>query len=309
MKKHLPPYNTDNGNSPDYSTALFINGIYDSVLTEILDAQEGKGSAQNFLQPYKGQMIKMLARQMPTPENPIRLYLSTSENLSQICYTADIIGWEDKRQLIDNRRRKLIQHFEKFQPGELDLFSGTEKVGNTAVNLILIRNLKLLDTLHSTSLLIKASDGLPLKKRTRAGGWSEVFELGNLIELESVIQERYDSDLTSSIDNSFALSNTLLEERLNKASVMPDKVQVVSVGYRRNPDVIVAVQRRAKGLCERCGKNAPFLRRTDGSPYLEVHHWKPLSKGGEDTVENAAALCPNCHREVHHGRLDEELVK
>ncbi|MFX5176317.1 HNH endonuclease, partial [Acinetobacter baumannii] len=53
--------------------------------------------------------------------------------------------------------------------------------------------------------------------------------------------------------------------------------------------------------CECCGSLAPFSRRRDGSPYLEVHHKRPLSKGGDDTVENAVALCPNCHRFEHHG--------
>jgi len=27
----------------------------------------------------------------------------------------------------------------------------------------------------------------------------------------------------------------------------------------------------------------------------------PLSEGGEDTLENAIALCPNCHRKMHYG--------
>jgi 5-methylcytosine-specific restriction protein A len=26
-----------------------------------------------------------------------------------------------------------------------------------------------------------------------------------------------------------------------------------------------------------------------------------LSTGGEDTLENAIALCPNCHRRAHFG--------
>lgn len=49
----------------------------------------------------------------------------------------------------------------------------------------------------------------------------------------------------------------------------------------------------------RCNSEAPFIRRTNGSPYLEVHHKTPLAEDGEDTVENAIALCPNCHRELH----------
>ncbi|MEE7094460.1 HNH endonuclease, partial [Escherichia coli O10] len=41
----------------------------------------------------------------------------------------------------------------------------------------------------------------------------------------------------------------------------------------------------------------------DGTPFLEVHHIEWLSKGGEDSVENAIALCPNCHRQAHYGDL------
>ncbi|MEI9962123.1 MAG: HNH endonuclease signature motif containing protein [Limisphaerales bacterium] len=76
---------------------------------------------------------------------------------------------------------------------------------------------------------------------------------------------------------------------------------IISVGYRRNADVIVATLNRANGICERCGKKAPFLRKSGGTPFLEVHHRTPLADGGEDTIENAVALCPNCHREAHYG--------
>ena len=33
-----------------------------------------------------------------------------------------------------------------------------------------------------------------------------------------------------------------------------------------------------------------------------------LSKGGEDTVENAVALCPNCHRKMHSLCLEEDIL-
>lgn len=46
-------------------------------------------------------------------------------------------------------------------------------------------------------------------------------------------------------------------------------------------------------------KKAPFLRKKDNSPYLEVHHIITLANGVDDTVENAIAVCPNCHRELH----------
>ena len=90
-------------------------------------------------------------------------------------------------------------------------------------------------------------------------------------------------------------------ERLKKAKRHPVQYATAQLAFRRNPDVVAEVLERAKGSCEKCKKPAPFIRRTDGNPYLEVHHKHMLADGGEDTVANAIAICPNCHREAHHG--------
>lgn len=91
------------------------------------------------------------------------------------------------------------------------------------------------------------------------------------------------------------------QRRLAVASKIPKKRSVQVVEFIRNPDVVAEVLERASGHCQQCGNPAPFLRRLDSSPYLEVHHIVPLADGGEDTVKNAIALCPNCHRERHYG--------
>jgi 5-methylcytosine-specific restriction protein A len=89
--------------------------------------------------------------------------------------------------------------------------------------------------------------------------------------------------------------------RLATASKKPARIQVVSTAFIRNPDVVAEVLFRAKGTCESCEKPAPFAKRSDSSPYLEVHHRIPLSADGDDSVDNAIALCPNCHRKYHFG--------
>lgn len=83
----------------------------------------------------------------------------------------------------------------------------------------------------------------------------------------------------------------------------PGGQQVIgyTVRYVRDPNVIVWVLEMANGHCEVCEQPAPFVR-DDGSPYLEVHHVRPLAEGGPDTVDNAIAACPNCHRRLHHAR-------
>jgi len=89
------------------------------------------------------------------------------------------------------------------------------------------------------------------------------------------------------------------QKRLESAPTTPEQIVVTTTAFRRNADVIAEVLFRAGGTCEKCKQPAPFKRRSDGSPYLEVHHKIPLSAGGEDAVANAIALCPNCHRAAH----------
>ena len=58
---------------------------------------------------------------------------------------------------------------------------------------------------------------------------------------------------------------------------------------------------RSQGICESCEAPAPFETR-NGTPYLEVHHLKPISQGGSDHPENVAAVCPNCHRRTEKSK-------
>lgn len=93
------------------------------------------------------------------------------------------------------------------------------------------------------------------------------------------------------------------KERLEIAHRKPESFFTTITAFRRNPDVVAETLHRAKEHCEHCKKPGPFRRTSDNTPYLEVHHKIPLAQGGDDTVENAIALCPNCHREAHFGGL------
>ena len=89
--------------------------------------------------------------------------------------------------------------------------------------------------------------------------------------------------------------------RLSRNRGVPTQMITTTVTYSRNQDVVAEALERAKGICEECKSPAPFMKRSDGMPYLEVHHKIPLADGGEDTVENTIAVCPNCHRRLHYG--------
>jgi len=76
----------------------------------------------------------------------------------------------------------------------------------------------------------------------------------------------------------------------------------------RDPKVKAWVLEQAQGVCEVCDKTAPF-KKSDGMPYLEVHHLRPLATGGTDTTANTIAVCPNCHMELHYSHGRELLRK
>ena len=78
--------------------------------------------------------------------------------------------------------------------------------------------------------------------------------------------------------------------------------------YERDEEVRNWVLRQSNGSCECCKQQAPF-ESSDGIPYLEVHHIRHLANGGSDRISNAVALCPNCHRELHFGKRNSELIQ
>ena len=285
--------------------ALFINGIYETVLNEIIKVQKKDKDIICYLQPYKNQVIKLLEKEQPSATKPTKLYISTTTNLNLIEYTAEIINWEDKRKLYDdnNRLNFLNNHIKEYQPNEVDIYEfSDEKKTKQCVNLLSIINLKRITNPFSVSNLIKMSDNTPYKPRTQSGGWSAVHEVSNLIEIkDSGFSEKIEFDLETSITVSKERSSENRKKRLEKSNKIPTEIQIISKGFKRNADVIVEVLQRANGVCEKCNQDAPFIRKKDSTLYLEVHHKILLADGGEDSIENAIAVCPNCHRELHFG--------
>lgn len=273
------------------TTALFINGVFEATLAEIEKSQQSFPGKPCYLQLYASRRIKLLAENAPTPEQPITLYLSLTDSLPYVSYRAKIVGWQDKRELADDKAAlaHLNQHIKDYQPSENDIYL-TVGEGKPCVNLISVVDVKRLETQIPVSFFIKTSDGKPLKKHTRSGGWSPVYEqfewLGTNIQ---AVKDDVEASLLDEVERSLSDSAVARQQRLAAATKLPESIQVISRAFRRNADVVAEVLIRAKGTCEECHSPAPFLRATDNSPYLEIHHLKLLSAGGEDTVANAIA--------------------
>lgn len=141
----------------------------------------------------------------------------------------------------------------------------------------------------------------------------ERIEKSQLLKLRSILKnfeeslsglidlEFYERKFWSDVRRSQRGSTSARNKRLELACKIPIVTMATAKVYIRNPDVAAAVLERAAGICEQCKEPAPFQRKSDQTPYLEVHHKVQHAHGGEDSVENAIALCPNCHRHQHYG--------
>ncbi|MCB0712437.1 MAG: HNH endonuclease [Ignavibacteriae bacterium] len=97
------------------------------------------------------------------------------------------------------------------------------------------------------------------------------------------------------------LTDSEIRDKAISLKAIPKHIKVVSTKYYRSPFIVEYAKRKANGVCQDCKNPAPFLNKENGEPFLETHHIIPLADGGEDSVENTIALCPNCHRKRHYG--------
>ncbi|WP_228761180.1 HNH endonuclease [Vibrio gigantis] len=147
--------------------------------------------------------------------------------------------------------------------------------------------------------LISSFDEINAKAFIKFVGQDKLFPKANESINESEVEYKvnFERDVNKSLND----SSEKRQGRLSSKSKTPRVVYRLVKDYSRDPDVVAEALYRANGRCEKCQAKAPFKKRSNGQPYLEVHHIIPLSQGGLDSLSNVISLCPNCHREVHFG--------
>ncbi len=98
-----------------------------------------------------------------------------------------------------------------------------------------------------------------------------------------------------------------LKNKAIQVNPKPQQIQQSILTYPRNNTLKNYVKRRSNYSCEMPNCNYQGFKKESGEPYIEVHHVIPLSEGGEDSINNTVALCPNCHRALHYANNREEL--
>lgn len=127
-----------------------------------------------------------------------------------------------------------------------------------------------------------------------------VFELSPLSDI--LEHEPTTTDEKTTVSNLEKLSLAELRQKAQLHSVSSSSpVERKSQFWKASQAIKIYAKKRAQGLCEGCGNPAPFVK-TNGAPYLEVHHINRLSDGGPDDPLWVAAICPNCHRRSHYSK-------
>ncbi len=121
-------------------------------------------------------------------------------------------------------------------------------------------------------------------------------------------EETYDKITKQREMNVSKIDNRTLKQLAENAGRESSSRTVETKVYDRDPSVNEYVKQRANGICDLCDQPAPFITK-DGKPFLECHHVIYLSEGGTDTIDNAVALCPNCHRKIHSLELEDDKKK
>ena len=134
--------------------ALYLNGVYESVLDEIIIAQSENPEVICYLQPALQKYYSEFKSNPPSLTSPVEAYFSTTKDLSAVAYKGLIVGWEDKRKLSGQRLAEFNNHIEKYQPGEID----RRVEEGEAVNLLSIKDLVKLETTFHVNNLIKTKN-------------------------------------------------------------------------------------------------------------------------------------------------------
>lgn len=129
--------------------------------------------------------------------------------------------------------------------------------------------------------------------------WEYLSEYAEALETDSVREQEDITDLIyqNSLQNALALGK--------------ERVRTSSTRFQRNISEATAALEKADFKCEVDPTHITFTSKSSGKPYVEGHHLIPLSLQDQfthniDIKENIVALCPNCHRLLHHGTTEEK---
>jgi predicted HNH restriction endonuclease len=207
-----------------------------------------------------------------------------------------------KSAFVPNADQKWAMSEAGFQPG-----NGGENAVRIDIEVLNDPTFEVLDTSYYNSMrrsdptrTPEARMGREFIRWAKLGDEIAIGNIGNRIYAWKVKAGELPLTETANRIASTADESDVLERAREAKGKPPKQAKTVS-DFKRNLAVVAGAIARANGKCEMPNCSTALFQKDDGRNFLEVHHIVPLGEGGDDTLVNAAALCPMCHRELHYG--------
>ncbi|MGO2205085.1 HNH endonuclease [Staphylococcus xylosus] len=122
-------------------------------------------------------------------------------------------------------------------------------------------------------------------------------------------KEEIESNLENRKTDYYA-SIKVSENDLIKKPQKRNKVNFNKGTYIRNGKEAYAAKQKSYWKCEYNPSHKTFTNNINKKPFVEAHHLVPMFvqsyfENTIDFVDNIVILCPNCHRKIHHGLIEE----
>ena len=151
--------------------ALHLNRVPEGVLADIAKKHSACPEFSLFLQPWSDMAIAHLRDNPPDENDPVKLYISTADDIENVRYTADIIRWDDKTNILPDERARIEGILDKYQSTEEGLYNAG---GGISRNLLWVTRMAKLDQPFEVTRLVKTSNGEPLQPNIYPT-WAYVF--------------------------------------------------------------------------------------------------------------------------------------
>lgn len=114
-------------------------------------------------------------------------------------------------------------------------------------------------------------------------------------------------------DYSSGIKSSVLEGYREAAGGLPVPPKICRSGlvHQRNRELAEHALLNVNYTCEIDSNHETFTSSASNQPYVEAHHLVPLSKQDDyrfslDVAANVVALCPMCHKHLHHGIVNNK---
>lgn len=155
-------------------------------------------------------------------------------------------------------------------------------------------------------------DSLPTKEKfgedylSLLKAYDQLYEIsgGDLLSLQALT----DSEFQAEVEASLASVDTDSSQYDQEGPESKPKLlaSVAGVRYKRDVNKSKRAIKKSGHVCEVDSNHESFISEVTKLRYLEAHHLIPMSIQNQfnsslDVLPNILSLCPNCHRQIHHG--------